>query len=120
VAWALGNSEPWFATMAADLAASRDRFAEALRREGFAVLESQGTYFLNVDLAGSGVAEGDRDFCFRSVNDAGVAAIPISAFYEAAPVTSLIRLCFAKKDATLDEGARRLAKARELSLRAAG
>jgi N-succinyldiaminopimelate aminotransferase len=120
VAWALGNSEPWFATMAADLAASRDRFAEALRREGFAVLESQGTYFLNVDLAGSGIAESDRDFCFRAVNEAGVAAIPISAFYEEAPVTSLIRLCFAKKDATLDEGARRLAKARDLSRGAVG
>ena len=46
----------------------------------------------------------------------GVAAIPISAFYEEAPVTHLIRLCFPKRDATLDEGARRLAKARELSL----
>jgi aspartate/methionine/tyrosine aminotransferase len=47
-----------------------------------------------------------------------VAAIPISAFYEEAPVTHLIRLCFPKRDATLDEGARRLAKARELSIKA--
>jgi N-succinyldiaminopimelate aminotransferase len=51
------------------------------------------------------------------VKDAGVAAIPISAFYEAAPVTHLIRLCFPKRDATLEEGAKRLAKARELSIR---
>jgi len=35
-------------------------------------------------------------------------------------VTNLIRLCFAKQDATLDEGARRLAKARGLSRKAAG
>ena len=118
VAYGLGASDDWFAVMPAALAASRDRFTEALRREGFAVLESQGTYFLNVDLAASGVAEDDLAFCHRSVKDAGVAAIPISAFYEERPITNLIRLCFAKRDETLDEGARRLAKARELSLRA--
>jgi aspartate/methionine/tyrosine aminotransferase len=118
VAWGLDNSAAWFAAMPGQLAASRDRLTEALRREGFAVLPSEGTYFLNVDLAASGIAEGDMDFCLRAVKEAGVAAIPISAFYEEAPVTHLIRLCFPKRDATLDEGARRLAKARELSRRA--
>lgn len=117
VAWGLDNSEAWFAQMPLDLAASRDRLTEALRREGFAVLPSRGTYFLNLDLTASGVAEGDRDFCLRAVKDAGVAAIPISAFYEEAPVTNLIRLCFPKRDETLDEGARRLAQARDLSRR---
>ena len=116
VAWGLENSDAWFAAMPGALAASRDRFTEALRSEGFAVLPSQGTYFLNVDLAASGVAEDDMSFCLRAVKEAGVAAIPISAFYEETPVTHLIRLCFSKRDATLDEGARRLAKARELSL----
>jgi aspartate/methionine/tyrosine aminotransferase len=118
VAWGLANSDAWFAAMPADLARSRDRLAEGLRREGFAVLDSQGTYFLNIDLAGSGVFEGDMDFCLRAVKEAGVAGIPVSAFYEADPVTSIVRLCFAKRDETLDEGVRRLAKARDLSLRA--
>jgi N-succinyldiaminopimelate aminotransferase len=118
VAWGLENSDAWFAAMPGELAASRDRLAEALRREGFAALPSQGTYFLNVDLTASGIAEDDMSFCLRAVKEAGVAAIPISAFYEEAPVTHLIRLCFPKRDATLDEGARRLAKARELSLKA--
>jgi aspartate/methionine/tyrosine aminotransferase len=53
------------------------------------------------------------------VREAGVAAIPISAFYESDPVTHIIRLCFAKRDETLDEGARRLVRARALSLRQA-
>jgi len=118
VAWGLENSQAWFDQMPLDLAASRDRLTAALRREGFSVLPSRGTYFLNVDLAASGVAEGDMDFCLRAVKQAGVAAIPISAFYEDAPVTHLIRLCFPKRDETLDEGARRLAKARDLSMRA--
>ncbi len=118
VAWGLANSDDWFARMPLDLTRSRDCLTQGLRREGFAVLDSQGTYFLNIDLAGSGVFEGDMDFCLRAVKEAGVAAIPVSAFYEAAPVTSIVRLCFAKADATLDEGIVRLAKARDLSIRA--
>ncbi len=43
-----------------------------------------------------------------------MAAIPVSAFYAERPVTSVIRLCFAKQDAVLDEGVERLAKARRL------
>jgi len=116
VAWGLANSDDWFAAMPADLTRSRDRLASALRAEGFAVLQSQGAYFLNVDLAASGVEENDADFCMRAVKQAGVAAIPLSAFYETDPVTTIIRLCFAKRDETLDEGARRLAKARNLSI----
>lgn len=115
VAWGLQNSDAWFRDMPRDLEASRDRLTDGLRREGFAVLPSQGTYFLNVDLPGSGVTEGDRDFCLRAVKEAGVAAIPVSAFYEEDKVTSIARLCFSKTDATLDEGVKRLAKARELS-----
>jgi aspartate/methionine/tyrosine aminotransferase len=118
VAWGLANSDAWFAAMPLDLARSRDRLTDGLRGEGFSVLDSQGTYFLNVDLAGSGVFEDDMSFCLRAVKEAGVAAIPVSAFYEAAPVTSIARLCFAKSDKTLDEGIARLAKARALSLRA--
>jgi N-succinyldiaminopimelate aminotransferase len=115
VAWGLDNSPAWFATMPLELAASRDRLAAALRAEGFAVLDSQGTYFLNVDLPASGVTEDDMSFCLRAVKAAGVAAIPVSTFYEVDPVATIARLCFAKADATLDEGAKRLAKARDLS-----
>src|SRR4051812_36715517 len=63
VAWGLDNAEDWFSQMPRDLERSRDRLSEGLKREGFAVLASQGTYFLNVDLSASGVTEGDRDFC---------------------------------------------------------
>ena len=114
VAWGLDNPGDWFETMPADLQRSRDRLAAALRTEGFAVLDSQGTYFLNIDLPGSGIAVDDRSCCLRAVREAGVAAIPVSAFYEAEPVTTIVRLCFAKRDETLDAGAERLAKAREL------
>jgi len=115
VAWGLENSGDWFSTMPRGLERSRDRLSDGLKREGFAVLTSQGTYFLNIDLAASGIAEPDRDFALRAVKEAGVAAIPVSAFYEADAVTSILRLCFSKRDETLDAGIERLAKARELS-----
>ena len=112
IAWGLANCDDWFAQMPVALARSRDRLAVGLRREGFSVLESQGTYFLNLDLTASGVAEDDAAFCMRAIREHGVASIPVSSFYETAPVTNIVRLCFAKADATLDEGVRRLAAAR--------
>jgi N-succinyldiaminopimelate aminotransferase len=115
VAWGLENADDWFEEMPRGLERARDRLGEGLRREGFAVLPSQGTYFLNVDLAASGVAMSDRAFCLHAVKQAGVAAIPVSALYEADPVTHIVRLCFSKRDATLDAGIERLARARELA-----
>lgn len=119
VAYGLDNPGQWFSAMPRDLRRSRDRLAAGLTREGFVVLPSSGTYFLNVDLPASGVNEADRAFCLRAVKEAGVAAIPVSALYEEEPVTTIMRLCFAKRDETLDAGIERLARARELS-RAAG
>lgn len=119
VAFGLQQPGNWFRDMPRALEASRDRLAEGLRGEGFVVLPSRGTYFLSIDLPASGVSEPDRAFCLRAVKEAGVAAIPVSAFYEADPVTSIVRLCFSKADATLDEGVKRLARARELSRAAA-
>ena len=115
VAFGLETPSDWFTTMPADLQRSRDRLAAGLTAEGFKALASQGTYFLNIDLPASGVEEADRAFALRAVREAGVAAIPVSALYEAAPVTTILRLCFSKRDETLDAGVERLAKARDLS-----
>jgi N-succinyldiaminopimelate aminotransferase len=117
VAWGLDNPGDWFETMPAGLQRSRDRLTASLRADGFAVLPSQGTYFLNLDLTASGVVEDDMAFCLRAVKEAGVAAIPLSAFYETDAPTNVVRLCFAKADETLDEGAKRLDRARALSIK---
>jgi aspartate/methionine/tyrosine aminotransferase len=114
VAWGLENSDAWFAAMPRDLARSRDRLAAGLRAEGFAVLDSGGTYFLNLDLPGSGVELDDRSFAMRAVQEFGVASIPVSSFYEEAPVATVLRLCFAKADDTLDQAVERLAAARKI------
>jgi len=120
VAFGLDTLGDWLAQMPVGLAASQQRLAEALTQEGFAVLPSQGTYFLNLDLAASGVTLADHAFARLAVEQAGVATIPVSALYETYPVTTILRLCFAKADTTLDEGAERLARARDLAAQAAG
>lgn len=108
VAYGLGKSDDYFLQMRADLARSRDRLSKGLSNLGFPVLQSQGTYFLNVDLAPLGLNESDVAFCKRIVHEHKVAAIPVSAFYEENHVTSVVRFCFSKKDATLDMALERL------------
>ncbi|ABA04502.1 aminotransferase [Nitrobacter winogradskyi Nb-255] len=111
VAGGLAKPDDYFFEMRRDLARRRDRLTRGLEDIGFPVLPSQGTYFLTVDLAPLGLNETDHVFCRRIVVDHKVAAIPVSAFYEKDAVTSVVRFCFAKKDATLDAALERLSDA---------
>ncbi len=110
VAYGLGKSDAYFEQMRSELARSRDRLSDGLSRIGFPVLRSQGTYFLTVDLAPLGLNETDEAFCKRLVTEYKVAAIPVSAFYEEESVTSVVRFCFSKTDATLDTALERLSR----------
>lgn len=107
VAYGLGKSDDYFETMRGDMQRSRDLFTQGLRERGFTVLDSQGTYFLNVDLAPLSKND-DVAFCTMMVNEFGVAAIPVSAFYAESPITSVVRFCFAKRDETLNGALERL------------
>jgi N-succinyldiaminopimelate aminotransferase len=109
VAYGLGKDDAYFEDMRRDFQRSRDRFAAGLRQIGFPVLDSRATYFLNVDLAPLGLNEDDETFCKRLVAEHKVAAIPVSAFYATEPIRSVVRFCFAKRDATLDAALERLA-----------
>ena len=108
VAYGLGKDASYFDAMRAGYRRSRDRLATGLTKLGYAVLPAPSTYFLTLDLAASGVAMDDVAFCNRLVKEAGVAAIPVSAFYPEHPVTNVVRLCFAKHDATIDAALERL------------
>ena len=110
VAYGLCKDDGYFESLRRDLARSRDRFTTGLKSLGFQVIPSQGTYFLNIDIAPLGETE-DTAFCRRLVVDHGVASIPVSAFYGQGAVQSLVRFCFAKRDATLDAALERLAGA---------
>ena len=110
VAFGLAKPDAYFADMRAAFQRSRDRLTQGLQALGFDVIPSQGPYFLNIDIAPLGETD-DFAFCKRLVVDHGVAAIPVSAFYDENPVRNVVRLCFSKNDATLDAGLDRLARA---------
>ena len=107
VAFGLAKDDAYFKDMRADLQASRDYFSAGLTARGFKVLPSEGTYFVNIDIAPLADA-GDVAFCRDLVETHGVAAIPVSAFYAEDAVTNVVRFCFAKQRATLDAALARL------------
>jgi len=129
VAHGLARCRAFIAGLGGDLAAKRARLAPALAAAGFVVLPSEATYFLTADAAALlRPGEDDAAFCVRLVEEAGVAAIPLSPFYtapaspaeaavwadrgvdarQARPPARLVRFCFAKRDGTLDAAAARL------------
>jgi len=89
--------------------AKRDRFRAALATTRLRALACDGTFFQCVDY--SAVSDlPEADFCRWLTIEAGVAAIPLSAFYADGFEQGIARLCFAKKDETLDLAAERLAR----------
>lgn len=90
-------------------AQQRGVLARGLEQAGFVLLPNAATWFLCADLAASGVLLGDRDFAARAVHEARVATIPVSALYEGTEApTHVLRFCFTKPPAILDEGCARL------------
>jgi methionine aminotransferase len=87
----------------------RDRFRDLLAPSRFKLLDVPGGYFQLVDYSAIR-DEDDLAFCEWLVKEGGVAAIPLTPFYDKAPGTRLVRLCFAKSDATMDAAAERLCK----------
>jgi len=87
----------------------RDRFRALLKPSRLKLLDVPGGYFQLVDY--SAISDQD-DLAFSKwlVQHGGVAAVPLTPFYETAPQTRLLRLCFAKSDATMDAAAERLCK----------
>lgn len=113
VAEGLDRPDSWFAPQRAGWAASRDHLVRGLAGAGFIVLPGQATWFLCIDLAASGIALDDRAFSERAVREAGVASIPVSALFEGDGPRHILRLCFAKETAILDEAVERLARFRD-------
>jgi len=109
VAEGLALPDAWFAARDAGWAASRQRLKRGLEGAGFVVLPNAATWFLCVDLAASGIALGDRAFSERAIREAGVASIPVSALFEGEAPQHIVRFCFTKPDAMLDEAVQRLA-----------
>ena len=79
----------------------RDRFREAVNGSRFTILPNSGTYFQLMDYSGIS-DEKDTDFVVRLIKEHGIAAIPVSVFYNIPDYNHVLRFCFAKQDETLD------------------
>ena len=85
----------------------RDLFVEGLANTRLKPLHTQGSYFQLVDYSAVSALP-EAEFCLWLTREMGVAAIPVSAFYEGGFEQGLARLCFAKQDATLQQALQRL------------
>jgi N-succinyldiaminopimelate aminotransferase len=108
VAFGLDTLQQDYLGLAVQLQPKRDALATRLAALGFDPLPCAGTYFLVADYGRFSEAD-DLSFAKQLVHEAGVATIPLSPFYAgAAPDHRLIRFCFIKQDAVLQEGLDRL------------
>jgi aspartate/methionine/tyrosine aminotransferase len=114
VAFGLNEGEGWIRPMRDRFRRARDRMTRGMRASSYEVLDTASTYFLCVDLKASGVSVNDEEFATAAVEQAGVAVVPLSAFAERDPPRHLVRLCFGKKDETIDAGVAAMARAKEL------
>ena len=110
VAVALALPDDYFTGFRAGLQARRDRLVAGLAEAGFAVLPSEGTYFVTVDITPLGGTDG-IEFCRALPGRCGVVAVPTQVFYDHQDAgRHLIRFAFCKREDVIDEAARRLQK----------
>src|SRR5271165_274160 len=110
VAVGLAKDSSYFAGLAADLAAKRDRMSEGLARIGFGVLPVMGSYFVTADFSPLGFNGDDVAFCRYITEHAKVTAIPVTAFYKGEAPNHFARFAFCKRPEVLDEALERLEK----------
>ena len=112
VAYGLNKGDDYFEGFTADMQAKRDLLMKGLKDVGFGVLDSQGTYFITCDFRPLGYDCDDVEFCQIMIKEAGVVAIPVSAFYQTeGAVNHFVRFCFCKREEMMTEAIERMKKA---------
>ncbi|MDO4648598.1 MAG: pyridoxal phosphate-dependent aminotransferase, partial [Eubacteriales bacterium] len=114
----LNFPQSYYDDLLAIYTAKRDHFLAGLDRIGLKHNVPQGTYFVLLDISDFLALPqfhdwSDLEFCEWMIREIGVAAVPGSSFFKE-DVNHLIRLHFAREEATLDEALRRLEKLKEL------
>lgn len=108
VAYGLAKDDSYFNGLSGDLQKRRDYLGEGLKDIGFDVLDCKGSYFITTDFRPLGFNGNDEEFCRHITTEAGVAAVPVSAFYQSADISHFARFCFCKEEASLTEAITRL------------
>jgi len=87
----------------------RDYFVELMKQTKFDLLPTSGSYFVCASY-GRISDEADKDIAIRLTKEAGVATIPLSAFYHNQKDDKVLRFCFSKQNRTLQQAVERLMK----------
>lgn len=102
----LSNREAYL-SLSGFMQQKRDYFIELMKQTRFNMLTSHGSYFITATY-GQISDEGDKEFAIRMTKEAGVASIPVSAFYKEGTDNKVIRFCFSKTKETLEKAVERL------------
>ncbi|MEO8301903.1 MAG: aminotransferase [Rhizomicrobium sp.] len=109
VAHGLAHEMDFPIALARRLQTNRDILAARLTKLGFDVQPCEGTYFLTAGISKL-TNEKDFAFCERLIRDAGVALIPLSAFFKSGTPDTFVRFAFCKQQALIEQSLERLEK----------
>src|SRR5690606_17763242 len=98
-----------YLSLAGFMQKKKDYFSEMMKETRFTMLDSFGSYFVCASYERIS-DEADKALAIRITSEAGVASIPVSAFYKSGKDDKLLRFCFAKKEETLENAVERLRK----------
>ena len=108
VLYGLEKEQLYFDELALDMQSKRDRITSGLEGLGIPTLPCEGTYFVTCDLSKFNIGNSDAEIAERLTKEAGVASVPVSAFYINDIPMSCIRFCFCKRDEVIDEALSKL------------
>ncbi|MGB6357617.1 MAG: aminotransferase class I/II-fold pyridoxal phosphate-dependent enzyme, partial [Candidatus Acidiferrales bacterium] len=109
---ALRSPESYYQQLATEYLERRNRLLGILTAAGFQCFKPRGAYYTMTDISNFGFAN-DVEFARYLVKEIGVAAVPGSSFYhDPADGSQQLRFTFCKKESTLAEAEKRLAKLR--------
>jgi aminotransferase len=107
---AMNLPDSYYAELAQQYCARRDKLVGMLTRAGFRCSIPKGAYYVMADISGLGRGD-DVAFVRELVERVGIAAVPGSSFFSHPELgRDWVRFCFPKKDETLEEAERRLAR----------
>lgn len=111
VARGLEIGDEYYRRLASDYERKRDMTADAVRAAGMTPYVPDGAYYMLVDVRPLGFSD-SKTAAMALLEEAGVASVPGSAFFDSSTGDSLLRLCFAKDFDTLEDACRRIARFR--------
>ena len=107
---ALSLPDHFYTQLIADYQAKRELMLDILQRHGFISYPPSGAYYVMTEVSPFGFTS-DSEFAQYLIKEVGVATIPGSSFYiDPASAPQTLRFCFSKRDETLREADKRLAR----------